>query len=280
VAEFETGSLDVLKIPSAELKRFLSDKRYKDHIQDLAEHRVLYIGLNNGREPLSDVRVRRAINLAVDVDQIIGVLAAGQGIPAGGSIPPGLGGYVDREPYGHDPERARELLREAGYGDGFTMEIWQRDSPEGNRILEAVQGYLLQVGITVKLVKREWSAFKEAVSQGRVDAFFLDWYADYPDAENFLYPLFHSDNKGGGGNRVFYDNADVDSLIELAGRTIDDDECERLYARVDSLIHDEAPWLYLYFPKVFHAVSPDVTGYRLPSLYLGADFSSVVKHAD
>ena len=275
IAEFESGSLDILKIPSAELERFLTGERYREHIQERTEQRVLYIGLNNQREPFSDVRVRRALNLAVDVDQIIDVLAKGKGIRAGGSIPPGLAGHVDRERYQHDKIRARELLREAGFGDGFAMEIWQRDSPEGNRILEAVQGYLSEVGVRVKLVKREWSAFKESVNQGKVDAFFLDWWADYPDAENFLFPLFHSANAGGGGNRAFYHNPDVDEMIELAARTTDDDACHRLYASIDSLIYHDAPWLYLYFPKVFHAVSADVTGYTLPSLYLGADFSAV-----
>jgi peptide/nickel transport system substrate-binding protein/oligopeptide transport system substrate-binding protein len=126
-------------------------------------------------------------------------------------------------------------------------------------------------------VKREWSAFKEAVSQGKVDAFFLDWYADYPDAENFLYPLFHSRNVGGGGNRSFFRDARVDGLIERAQRTIDANTCRLLYSHIDSLIYAEAPWIYLYFPRSFEAVSPDVIGYRIPFLYLGRDYTGVRK---
>jgi peptide/nickel transport system substrate-binding protein/oligopeptide transport system substrate-binding protein len=277
IAEFESGAMDVLKVPSAELSRFLGNAEYRRRIQSIPELRVLYIGLNNTRGPLRDVRVRRALNLAVDVDRIIEVLAGGEAVRAAGAVPPTLAGYKERPPYSYDPRGARELLRAAGYPDGFGVEIWQRDSPEGNRIVEAIQGYLGQVGVEVRIVKREWSAFKEAVSMGKVDAFFLDWYADYPDAENFLYPLFHSSNTGGGGNRAFFKDARVDSLIELSQRTVDDSTCHELYAKTDSLVYSQAPWIYLYFPKLFEAVADNVTGYRIPFLYLARDYNEVRK---
>jgi peptide/nickel transport system substrate-binding protein/oligopeptide transport system substrate-binding protein len=279
IAEFESGALDVLKIPNAELLRFLGDAKYRERIQSVPELRVLYIGLNNTRGPLRDVRVRKALNLAVDVERIIKVLAAGEAVRAAGAVPPTLNGYAGRSPYSYDPRAARELMSAAGYADGFAIEIWQRDSPEGNRIVEAVQGYLGQVGVEVRIVKREWSAFKEAVSRGKVDAFFLDWYADYPDAENFLFPLFHSENRGGGGNRSFFVDARVDSLIELSQRAVTDSICYDLYARVDSLVYSQAPWIYLYFPKLFEVMSERVTGYRIPFLYLARDYSSVRKSA-
>lgn len=277
VAEFESGALDVLEIPNAEMRRFLDDPRRADMIQSRAELRVYYIGLNNREPRLADRRVRRALNMAVDVDALIAVLAGGEAVRAAGAVPPGLPGYEARAPYPYDPERARRLLAEAGYPEGFAVEIWQRESPEGNRVLEAVQGYLRAVGVDARLVRREWSAFKEAVSAGRVDAFYLDWFADYPDAENFLYPLFHSRNAGGGGNRSFFADATVDSLIDAASGTLDDDACHALYARIDARVHEEAPWIFLYFPKTFQLVSPRVQGYRLPTLYLGADYAGVTK---
>ena len=132
----------------------------------------------------------------------------------------------------------------------------------------------------INIVKREWSAFKEAVSQGRVDAFFLDWYADYPDAENFLFPLFHSSNAGGGGNRVFFKDPQIDRLIEQAQRTQDPQQGADLYARIDSLVYEAAPWIYLYFPTKFVAVSPHVHGYVFPAVYLGEDLSTAYKSAE
>jgi peptide/nickel transport system substrate-binding protein/oligopeptide transport system substrate-binding protein len=275
IAEFEAGTLDVLKIPHAEVDRFLRTESLRDRIQSQSELRVTYVGLNNTRAPLDDVRVRQALNMAVDVERIVDVLSSGHAARAAGAVPPSLPGYAERPPYGYDPVAARDLLREAGYPDGFDLEIWQRDSPEGNRVVEAIQGYLMELGVRVRVVKREWSAFKEAVSQGRVDAFFLDWYADYPDAENFLYPLFHSENAGGGGNRAFFNDARIDSLIETAQRTLEPSRCHALYAAIDQQVHDQAPWIYLYFPTSFVVVSSRVQGYTFPVLYLGEDYSQV-----
>ncbi len=279
IAEFESGTLDILRIPHAELDRFLTSASRRPYIQSQPELRVTYIGLNNGKGPLRDVRVRRAINMAVDVDRIIDVLTGGHAVRSTGAVPPGLPGYLKRAPYPYDSARARTLLRDAGYPEGFDLEIWQRDSPEGNRVVEAVQGYLLEVGIRVRIVKREWSAFKEAVSRGRVDAFFLDWYGDYPDAENFLYPLFHSANVGGGGNRSYFIDSRIDSLIEESQRSLDAETGRNLYALVDSLVYEAAPWLYLYFPTSFVVVSPSVHGYTFPVVYLGEDFSTVSKES-
>jgi ABC-type transport system substrate-binding protein len=274
IAEFESGTLDVLEIPDAEVPRFRDDEKTASHILKRPELRVFYVGLNN--QTFTDPRVRRALNHAVNVPALVRVLASGEAVPAHGSVPPGLPGYAERPGYDYDPERARALLAEAGASD-LALEIWQRESAEGNRVLEAVQGYLLAVGVEVTLVRREWSAFKEAVNAGKVDAFFLDWIADYPEAENFLFPLFHSANQGGGGNRARFVNPDVDRLLDETSRMGDASARAGAYAHIDSLVYAQAPWIYLYFPTSFHAVSPRINGYRLPAVYLANDFSAVRK---
>jgi peptide/nickel transport system substrate-binding protein/oligopeptide transport system substrate-binding protein len=276
IAEFESGGLDILKVPSSEIERFLGQEKYEGRIREVTELRVAYIGLNNRKGALADVRVRRALNMAVDVDRLIAVLLQGKAIRATGAVPPGLPGYRRRKPYPYDPVAARKLIADAGY-DGLDIELWQRDSPEGNLICEAIQGYLQAVGVKVTIVKREWSAFKEAVSMGKVDAFFLDWYADYPDAENFLYPLFHSDNFGGGGNRAFFHSARADSLVDLARRITDPARAASLFMEADSLVYSMAPWIYLYFPKAYYALGEGVEGYEPPLIYLGEDLGRVVK---
>jgi peptide/nickel transport system substrate-binding protein/oligopeptide transport system substrate-binding protein len=275
VAEFESGTIDVLEIPDAEVSHFRDDPVYASRVLRRPELRVLYVGLNNPR--FTDPRVRRALNLAVNVPQIIRVLAGGEAVPAHGVIPPGLGGFRERSGMGYDPDLARRLLAEAGYPDGIDIELWHRESAEGNRIAEAIQGYWSESGIRARLVRREWSAFKQAVSAGKVDAFLLDWFADYPDAENFLFPLFHSSNQGGGGNRAFFSDPDVDRRIVAASRAIDPQARADAYATIDSLVYAQAPWVYLYFPTTLHVVSERVSGYQLPRLYLGNDFSTVTK---
>ena len=277
VAEFESGALDVLNVPLAELDHFRRGERYRGLVQERTELRVYYIGLNNRRPPFDDPDVRRALNGAINVERMIDVLTSGTAIRSSGAIPPSLPGYAGRDPYPYDPAAARELLASRGYPEGFSMEIWLRDSPEGNRMLEAVQGYLAESGVDVRLVRREWSAFKEAVSAGKVDAFFLDWVADYASPENFVYPLFHSQNAGGGGNRAFFADPEIDAMIERAGRSVDAEAAAALYGRIDGEIYGRAPWIYLYHPVAFQAVSPLVRGYRMPAVYLGADYSTVVK---
>jgi len=239
------------------------------------ELRVFYVGINNTK--FTDVRVRRALNHAVNVPALVRVLASGEAVPAHGSVPPALPGYRERPGYEYDPAEARALLAEAGYPNGLSLEIWQRESAEGNRVLEAVQGYLLAAGVHATLVRREWSAFKEAVNAGRVDAFFLDWIADYPEAENFLFPLFDTANQGGGGNRSRFSDPDVDRRLDATSRMVDAGARERAYAEIDSMVYAQAPWIYLYFPTSFHVISPHVTGYKLPSVYLANDFSAVRK---
>lgn len=273
IAEFETGSLDVLEVPRAELEHW---RAAGTPLLWKEELRVVYIGLNTRKPPFTDPRVRHAMNLAVDVEKIVVHVLFGAGKRARGVIPPSLRlspGPAERYPY--DPARARALLAEAGYPNGFAMEIWQRENPEAGRVLESVQGYLAEIGITAKLVTREWGAFKEAVDQGTPDAFFLDWLADYPDAENFLTPLFHSSNIGGSGNRTGYRNAGVDSMLDAASMCMDRAERWELYRSAEEIVYGDAPWLFLWFPEKYEVVSPRLTGYRIPLIFNGQRFLDV-----
>jgi len=273
IAEFEVGTLDVLEVPRAELEHWRAAGTpllWRDEL------RVVYIGLNTRKAPFADPRVRRALNAAVDVDQIIARVLFGAGTRARGVVPPGL--RLSPEPpdrYPYDPARAKALLAEAGYPNGFSMEIWQRENPEAGRVLESVQGQLSRVGVNAKLVTREWGAFKEAIDRGTPDAFFLDWLADYPDAENFLAPLFHSSNIGPSGNRTGYRNARVDSLLDAASACLDEAGRSELYRSAEEIVYTDAPWLFLWFPERYEVVSPRLRGYRIPLIFNGQRFLEV-----
>jgi peptide/nickel transport system substrate-binding protein/oligopeptide transport system substrate-binding protein len=146
-------------------------------------------------------------------------------------------------------------------------------------VLESVQAYLAEVGVRARIVTREWGAFKQAVDQGTPDAFFLDWFADYPDAENFLAPLFHSRNRGGGGNRTGYSNQEVDSLIDAAALVSGADERWELYRRAEEIVYSDAPWIFLWFPVRYEIVSPRLDGYRIPVIFNGQRFLDVKRRA-
>ena len=262
-AEFEAGNLDYMSIPLAEFERWTQDPEWKPYILSQLKLQDTYIGINNQKPPFDDIRVRQALNYAIDVATIMETIRPGRGIRASGAIPPGLpGSDPDRPPYPYDPRKARRLLAEAGFSDGLRMEIWTMQSPEVTRILEAVQAYLADVGIRAEIISRDWSLLKQAINQGQPDAYYMTWLADYPDGENFLYPTFHSSNWGGGGNRARYRNEKIDELIEQARSMLDDEARADLYRRIDEVVHREAAWIYLWYPKVFVVRQPWVVNFR------------------
>jgi peptide/nickel transport system substrate-binding protein/oligopeptide transport system substrate-binding protein len=172
------------------------------------------VGINTTRGPLADVRVRQAINYAIDINTIIDRLVSGRGTRAAGVIPPSLSGYDStRRPYAFDQAKARQLLAAAGYPNGINVELWTSTTPIYVRLAETMQAYLNAVGIRTKVIQRESAASRAAARKGETDMILKDWYADYPDAENFLYPLLFSANKGSGGNVSFYANPRYDSVV-------------------------------------------------------------------
>lgn len=267
VAEFEVGGLDVLEVPENESARFRADPERSKRLHRQVALVTEYIGLNAEDPVLRNPDVRRALNLAVDVDLILERVLAGRGVASVGSVPPTLPGGGTGTAYGYDPVRARALLDTAGVPDDWTLELWQRPSPRVSEVLEAVQADLAGVGVHAEIRLRDWSALKASIDMGETAAFFVNWYADYPDAENFLVPLFHSSNIGGGGNRARYSNAGVDARLDALDRIADAEVRADSAAALDRDIHADAPWIYLWHPVLEVAVSERVTGYRPHPVY-------------
>jgi peptide/nickel transport system substrate-binding protein len=268
-AEFEAGRLSVVEVPFGETTRWR-----REHPALLVEKpalRVVYGALNNRRGPLRDPRVRRAINHAVNVPEILATVYGGRGILARGAIPPALpGSDTARAGYGYDPAEARRLLAEAGYTNGIDLQLWRTaTNVELSRVAQAIQSQLQQVGVRVELVERDASSQREAARKGETHIVLLDWWADYPDADNFLYPLFFSGSFGPGGNYAFYSDPTTDTLILRARRTTDDAARTALYRQIDERVYRAAPWLYLWFPKDLWAKRADVTGWDLPVIFNG-----------
>lgn len=274
-AELEAGHLDVVEVPFGETRDWRS--RHPVWLQEKPALRVVYIALNNRRGPLRDPRVRQAINYAVNVPQILSTVWNGRGLRSRGSIPPSLGGGdTTREGYHHDPARAKQLLQEAGVRGDLSLQLWRAaDNETLGRVAQAVQADLAQVGIKIEIVTRDASSQREAARAGSADMAMLDWWADYPDGENFLYPLFSSSSFGPGGNYAFYSDPVTDSLLLVARHTQDDAARERLYRTIDERVYRSAPWLYLWFPIDLWAESPRITGWELPVIFNGQRWTGV-----
>jgi peptide/nickel transport system substrate-binding protein/oligopeptide transport system substrate-binding protein len=273
-AEYEFGQLAVVEVPFSETSRW--ETEHGAELQRRAALRTLYVAINTQRGPLRDVRVRRALNLAVDAGTMLRTIMAGRGVRAAGAIPPGIEGYDSaRVPYPYDPVAARALLAEAGYGGGLTLKLWRTQRAELARIAQAIQQSLAHAGVTVEIIERDASSARAASSKGEADLFLTDWYADYPDPESFNYPTFYSKNAGGGGNRAFFADPVTDRMILLARRTPDLALKDSLSRAIDQRIFEAAPWIFLWFPADLWAERPDVEGWEVPAIFNGQRWRTV-----
>ena len=278
VAEFESGNVDVLQIPAGDIRSWQEDTERQKLLASTPSLELVYVAINTTRGPLKDVRVRQALNHAIDRRILVRNLIADRGRLAAGVIPAELAGSdTMRAGYQFDTLKAKSLLREAGYPNGIDVELWTSTNPIYTRIAETLQGYLALSGIRVKIVQRESAAAREAARKGQTDLFVKDWYADYPDAENFLYPLLHSANKGVGGNVSYFSNTQFDSLVSRARREQDEPTRVALYKQADELAFREAPMIFLYFYNELYAVQPWVRGFTPPVIFNGQPWTTVTK---
>ncbi|MEK7813505.1 MAG: ABC transporter substrate-binding protein [Candidatus Desantisbacteria bacterium] len=267
MAEFESGTLDAMGLPMTEFERFTTSAKWKKNIVGQIGLNAYYLGINCQKKPFDDNRVRKALNYAIDKKAILETVLQNQGVLSHGSIPPILSGYNRKlSAYEYNPQKAKELLKDAGC-QSLSLKIYQKPSREVLNVTEVIQSQLKGAGITAEIIQIEWSALKEMINQGKCDAFYLAWIADYPDAENFLAPLFHSENFGAGGNRAQYRNENVDKLIHEAQITSDEKKRLKIYQQIETIIHDDAPWVFLWHQKEFAVHQDWVKGYKCFPIY-------------
>ena len=270
VLEFETGRLDVLQIPSSEYKRYTTNPAWRDLVHGKPGLNSYYLGLNCTRPPFNDIRVRQAVNMAVDRLRILNTVYEKRGVLAAGPIPPGLWKknvlLQNHEGYRFDPDTAKKLIREAGV-EGKTIKIYITADPEVLDIIEVVQRYLADAGLKTEIVQLDWSAFKHAVNEGEPDAFWLSWWADYPDPEDFLFPLFHSASAGSAGNRTRCNDPELDRLIEVAQQTMDDTLRYRLYRQAEDRVIRDAPWIFMWHKADYFVIQPWVQDFKIYPIY-------------
>ncbi len=279
VMEFETGRLDVLLIPASEYRRYTTNPAWRSRIFGEPGLDTYYVGLNCTRPPFDDVRVRRAVNMAVDRERILNTVFEKRGILASGPVPPALwkGIVPGHSPaaYHYDPARAKELIRAAG-AEGKKIRIFISAEQDVIDIAEVLCEYLKAAGLRPEIVQRDWSALKQAVNNGEPDAFWLSWWADYPDPENFLYPLFDSASVGPAGNRTRCLDPDLDRLIAQAQSTMNQQQRYRLYRLAEDRVVKNAPWIFMWHRADYYVVQPRVGDFRpylIYSIDKGMDFS-------
>jgi len=226
---------------------------------------VGYLGLTVTRAPFDNVKVRQAVNYAIDKQALVDAFYEGLAEPAKNPMPPVIAGYNDDiAGYAYDPEKAKALLKEAGY-DGKEIELWAMPvprpyMPDGQKIAEAIQKNLADVGMPSKIVSFEWATYLEKAQNGEADAFLLGWTGDNGDADNFLYTLLDADNIG-SNNYTYYDNEKLHDIFVAAQTEVDEAKRTELYKQAQVIISEDAPWVPLAHSIPILAASAKVTNY-------------------
>ncbi|REJ33128.1 MAG: glutathione ABC transporter substrate-binding protein, partial [Bacillota bacterium] len=221
-----------------------------------------YVGFNVQKAPFDNPLVRQAVNYAIDVEPLVEVIYSGQAVQAFGPLSPKVfGAHTELEPYPYDPQKARELLAEAGYPNGFRTSIWTNDNPLRIQIAEALQQNLADIGVQADVEIVEWGAYLENTGAGLHDMFILGWVTVTADADYGLYALFHSSQHGSAGNRTFYTNERVDELLDFARSTSDPDARLAAYFEVQEILREEAPWVFLLFPLNIDGTRANIDGF-------------------
>ena len=198
--------------------------------------------MNVNMAPFDDVRVRQAMNYAIDMDAIVeNVLLGYATVVAGPLLPHGFALNRDLQPYGYDPQKAKALLEEAGYGSGFELVIDTTDDLKD--VVYAAASMLNDIGIEATVRTWDWGILREQLLAGDRMMVFGNWGNSTLDPSDLLVPKLRS---GDRGNYSQYANPELDALLDAAELETDPDQRARLYYEAQEIIYHDAPWVFSY----------------------------------
>lgn len=262
VAALLTGEADVVSgIPVHQRKKIINSK--KAYLTDQMGS-MNYLGLNTYEKPFNDQRVRQAVNHAINRPLINKALFDGKAILCAGPISPRtFGADPSLKPYDYSPEKAKKLLAEAGYPNGFETRLaYGTYMPQIQEQAEAIASDLAKVGIKVALEPFEravmWDRYKKKMHQ-----MYIYFWDDAPEPDRYMYSLFHSKSRD-----YYYKNTAVDDLLDKGRMTLDSSARAKVYNELDRLLYKDAPWVYLYVIPEVYAVSNAVEYHGLRDGYL------------
>ncbi len=266
VAEFELGNIDVITVPASEYARYSASVQWKEYLSSVHGLNIYYLGFNCSRPPFDNFKLRNAVSYAIDREKILKTFYENRGRLAQGPVPDMLRKWQMLFPYPYNPQEAKRIIDAEGITKRTILFYISADQ-EVIDMAEIIQSYLNKAGLKVRIKQLEWSAYKSAVNNGEADMFWLSWWADYPDPENFLFPLFHSSNHGAGGNRSRYSNKEVDRLIEAGQKAPDISARDGFYSQAEHIIVEEAPWVFFWHKTDFTLKQPYLKNYKIYPIY-------------
>ncbi|MCY4643552.1 MAG: ABC transporter substrate-binding protein [Bacteriovoracales bacterium] len=242
---------------------------------------VGYLAMNTGKTPFQDKRIRKAVNMALNKKSYIKAIYFDRATVAKNPIPPTLWSYHEGiKDYAYDPERAKKLLKEAGYPNGFDTDIWvlpvsRPYNPDGKKMGEMMQADLKKVGIRAEIVSYDWGTYLDKSRKDEHSMLQLGWSADYADPENFLSVLLSCASVKSGTNTAKWCHGPFDEAVQKAKVLNSQKEREALYKKAQEIFKEEAPWVTLANATIYRAVRKNIGGYVIDPLG-GDHFYSVV----
>lgn len=262
---FESGQVDVFNFDYAESQlQWFRDNGYEDQIVSGSRAGTYYFMFNTAIEPLNNADVRKALQMAVDRQLILDQIYDGEGHLLSTFIPQGVLSYnPDAAEIPYDPDGAKALLAEAGYADGFDMQLAvSSDSETARRICKTLCSFFGKIGVRATIAEYDDATYKDIRHTGELPSYYGVWSADYNDPDNFLDTFFARRNTV--GRSINYDNEEILDLIDEAQGIIDFDERMAAYQKIDqAVVHDDAVTLPLYQRNHLFCLNPRVHGFKV-----------------
>jgi len=281
LTELMTGAVDLIVGVPPDFVGQLEGSAKVSIAKQVGAH-VWYLGINNQKKPFDDKRVRQALNYAVNKDAIVKDVLKGTGAVSKGPVLPNTwGADAALKAYPYDPQKAKQLLAEAGYPNGFSTTLWVPESGSGMQspvaMSTVMQSNLKAVGVNVTLQTMEWGAFLAKLRTQEQELFALSWMAGTEDPDMVMYPLLHSSQwTPNGPNRALYKNTRFDELLTQARLVTDQAERAKLYREAQKILVEDAPWIFVDHEVQISASSKRVQGFKLhPSFDLRVETISL-----
>ncbi|WP_262407790.1 ABC transporter substrate-binding protein [Psittacicella hinzii] len=266
LAKVITGQCDFMEAPNSIDQATVIDKyNLKTSLQTGLN--VAYLALNNDLEVLKDVRVRRALDMAIDKEAIAKLVYNDQVVVDGHVLTSTMLGYdPDLKVAKYDPEEAKKLLAQAGYPNGFSIKIFvqpvsRSSNPNPRRTAELIQQDWKKIGVEATLETTEYNEFIKQTRAGNFETGTYGWSGDNGDSDNFLTPLLSSGSIG-KSNYSRFNNSEFDRLVELARTTADTDERAKIYAQAERVFVENQPFIVIGHSMLLAIMRPEVLDYK------------------
>ncbi|MBF1027541.1 MAG: ABC transporter substrate-binding protein, partial [Lachnospiraceae bacterium] len=265
---YENGEIDFLDLDNAQsqIDYFLKSDQYKNQIVEGTRVGIYYISLNEDIKPLDNPKVRKALQMALDRKSILDAVYGGRGQVENGILPHGLIGYNPNLPeIKYDVEGAKQLLKDAGYANGFDLELdlSSKDDQSGKDLLEIASAMWEQIGVKCTVKTVDDATIQDQKHDGKLGCYQSSWSADFNDPDNFMFTFFGND-----ANTKFrslnYKNEDAMQRVTAARAITDETKRIREYQDLEKLIaQEDAAWIPLFSKQHLYVVSPKVSGFKV-----------------